>query len=157
MVLAGFYVYRVLIGAVAIQVVISPWLLAFSMFFFLGLGMVKRYADLVLVAAAEETSLVGRSYVTDDRTFFLSAGTASSCAATLVLALYLQSVEVTRLYAHPQLLWLVCPLVLYWNLRVWLIAQRGEMPDDPILFALRDTASYVVGAIGGVLLILATL
>jgi 4-hydroxybenzoate polyprenyltransferase len=147
MLLAGFYVYRVLIGAVAIQVVISPWLLAFSMFFFLGLGMVKRFADLVLAEKAEQTTVAGRSYVTADIDFFRSVGTASSCVAVLVLALYLQSQEVTKLYARPQLLWLVCPLVLYWNLRAWFVAQRGEMPDDPILFALRDPVSYVVGTL----------
>lgn len=155
--LAGFYAYRVLIGAVAIGAVISPWLLAFSMFFFLGLGMIKRFADLVLTAKSEQTSVAGRSYTTDDTEFFRSVGTASSCVAVLVLALYLQSAEVTRLYQRPQYLWLVCPLVLYWNMRAWLIAQRGEMPDDPILFALRDPASYVVGAICAVLMVLATL
>jgi 4-hydroxybenzoate polyprenyltransferase len=145
-------VYRVLIGAVAIQVVISPWLLAFSMFFFLGLGMVKRFADLVLAESAEQKSLAGRSYVTADIDFLRSVGTASSCVAVLVLALYLQSPEVTKLYSHPQLLWLACPLVLYWSLRAWLVAQRGEMPDDPILFALRDPVSYVVGALTALLL-----
>jgi 4-hydroxybenzoate polyprenyltransferase/phosphoserine phosphatase len=154
--LAGFYVYRVLIGAVAIQVVISPWLLAFSMFFFLGLGMIKRFADLVLAEKAGQTSVAGRSYVTADIDFFRSVGTASSCVAVLVLALYLQSQEVSKLYARPQLLWMVCPLVLYWNLRVWFVAQRGEMPDDPILFALRDPVSYVVGALTALVLFAAT-
>jgi 4-hydroxybenzoate polyprenyltransferase/phosphoserine phosphatase len=150
--LAGFYVYRVLIGAVAIQVVISPWLLAFSMFFFLGLGMVKRFADLILAENAEQKSLAGRSYVTADIDFLRSVGTASSCVAILVLALYLQSPEVIKLYSHPQLLWLVCPLILYWSLRAWFVAQRGAMPDDPILFALRDPVSYIVGALTAILL-----
>ena len=157
MLLAGFYVYRVLIGAMAIQVVISPWLLAFSMFFFLGLGMIKRFADLMLAAKSEQASVAGRSYTTADIDFVRSVGTSSSCVATLVLALYLQSAEVTHLYKRPQFLWLVCPLVMYWNLRAWLIANRGDMSDDPILFALRDPASYVVGAITAVLLVLATL
>jgi 4-hydroxybenzoate polyprenyltransferase len=147
MLLAGFYMYRVLIGAVATQVFISPWLLAFSMFFFLGLAMIKRFTDLVRAEKAEGVFVAGRAYATSDIDFFRSVGTASSCVAVLVLALYLQSQEVTKLYSRPQLLWLVCPLVLYWNLRVWFIAQRGEMPDDPILFALRDPVSYVVGAL----------
>ncbi|HEY4233277.1 MAG TPA: UbiA family prenyltransferase [Lacipirellulaceae bacterium] len=155
MLLAGFYVYRVLIGAAAIQVVISPWLLAFSMFFFLGLGMLKRFADLVLAAKAEQTTVAGRSYVTADIDFFRSVGTASSCVAVLVLALYLQSQEVTKLYAHPQLLWFVCLLVLYWSLRAWFVAQRGQMPDDPISFALRDPVSYLVAALTVVLLMVA--
>jgi 4-hydroxybenzoate polyprenyltransferase/phosphoserine phosphatase len=152
MLLAGFYVYRVLIGAVAIQVVISPWLLAFSMFFFLGLGMIKRFADLVLAERKEQNAVAGRSYLTADMDFFRSVGTASSCVAVLVLALYLQSQEVTKLYTHPQMLWLVCPLVLYWNLRAWFVAQRGDMPDDPIVFALRDPVSYIVGALTAVVL-----
>jgi 4-hydroxybenzoate polyprenyltransferase/phosphoserine phosphatase len=155
MLLAGFYVYRVLIGAVAIQVVISPWLLAFSMFFFLGLGMLKRFADLVLAAKVEQTTVAGRSYVTADIDFFRSVGTASSCVAVLVLALYLQSQEVTKLYAHPQLLWFVCLLVLYWTLRAWFVAQRGQMPDDPIFFALRDPVSYMVAALTVLLLMVA--
>lgn len=157
MLLAGFYVYRVLIGAVAIDVTISPWLLAFSLFFFLGLGMIKRFADLVLAAEVEPAAVAGRAYVAGDIDFFRTLGIASSCIAILVLALYLQSQEVVRLYAHPQLLWLVCPLVLYWNMRAWLIAHRGQMPDDPILFALRDPASYVVGGATALLLLLATM
>ena len=156
MLLAGFYVYRVLIGAVAIQVVISPWLLAFSMFFFLGLGLIKRFADLLLAADNEQVSVSGRSYTTRDIEFVRSLGMSSSCVAALVLALYLQSTEVSRLYKRPEFLWLVCPLVLYWNMRAWFIANRGEMSDDPILFALRDPASYVVGAITAVLLVCAT-
>jgi 4-hydroxybenzoate polyprenyltransferase/phosphoserine phosphatase len=156
MLLAGFYVYRVLIGAVAIQVVISPWLLAFSMFFFLGLGLIKRFADLLLAADNEQVSVSGRSYTTRDIEFVRSLGMSSSCVAALVLALYLQSTEVTQLYKRPEFLWLVCPLVLYWNMRAWFIANRGEMSDDPILFALRDPASYVVGAITAVLLVCAT-
>jgi 4-hydroxybenzoate polyprenyltransferase/phosphoserine phosphatase len=156
MLLAGFYVYRVLIGAVAIQVTISPWLLAFSMFFFLGLGMVKRFSDVLLAAQNDQTTVAGRSYVTADVDFFRSVGTASSCVAVLVLALYLQSQEVTKLYARPHLLWLVCLLVLYWNLRAWFVAQRGEMPDDPILFALRDPVSYVVAVLTFLVLFVAT-
>jgi len=155
--LAGFYVYRVLVGAVAIEVEISFWLLAFSMFFFLGLGMIKRFADLVLAEKSEHKTVAGRSYIAGDIEFFRSVGTAASCVAVLVLAFYLQSPEVSKLYTHPKLLWLVCPLVLYWNMRAWLVAQRGEMPDDPILFALRDPVSYVVGAAAAALLLLATL
>jgi 4-hydroxybenzoate polyprenyltransferase/phosphoserine phosphatase len=157
MLLAGFYVYRVLIGAVAVQALISPWLLAFSMFFFLGLGMIKRFADLMLAASQEQASVSGRSYTTADIDFVRSAGISSNCVAALVLALYLQSTEVTHLYKRPEFLWLVCPLVLFWSLRAWFIANRGEMHDDPIIFALRDPASYVVGAITAVLLMLATL
>jgi 4-hydroxybenzoate polyprenyltransferase/phosphoserine phosphatase len=153
--LAGFYIYRVIVGAIAIDVVPTFWLLVFSMFFFLGLGIVKRFSDLVLAAKAEQAAFPGRSYDTGDIEFFRTIGVASSCVAVLVLALYLQSREVTQLYQHPMYLWLVCPLVLYWSMRTWLVAQRGEMPDDPIAFALRDPASYVVGALAALLLVLA--
>jgi 4-hydroxybenzoate polyprenyltransferase len=154
--LAGFYVYRVLAGAIAIQAEISFWLLAFSMFFFLGLGLMKRFADLILAVANGQGSVAGRNYQQDDADFIRSFGTASSCVAVLVLALYLQSHEVTQLYARPQFLWLVCPLVLYWSMRAWLVAQRGEMPDDPIVFSLRDPASYVIGALTALILLLAS-
>jgi 4-hydroxybenzoate polyprenyltransferase len=155
--LAGFYVYRVLIGGVAVGAVISPWLPAFSMFFFLSLGIIKRYSDLMLAARHNQTKVAGRSYTMADIDFIRTAGISSSCVAVLVLALYLQSAEVTHLYHRPQILWLVCPLVLYWSLRAWYIANRGEMDDDPINFALRDVTSYVVGAITAALLLAATL
>ena len=76
--------------------------------------------------------------------------------AVLVLALYLQSYEVTQLYSRPEFLWLVCPLALYWIMRAWLIASRGNMPDDPIVFALRDRVSYLVAGLTGLLILLAT-
>ena len=131
--LAGFYVYRVLIGAVAIEVPASFWLLAFSMFFFLALGTMKRYADLTQAANSGHTGLAGRSYTTSDLEFFRSFGLTCSCLAVLVLALYVDSKEVKDLYRHPQVLWLVCPLALYWIMRAWLVASRGRMPDDPII------------------------
>lgn len=157
MLLAGFYVYRVLIGAVAVQAMISPWLLAFSMFFFLGLGIIKRYAELTLAASQDQEAISGRSYTTADIDFIRTAGISSSCVAALVLALYLQSEEVTHLYKRPEFLWMVCPLVLYWNLRAWFIANRGEMADDPVIFALHDPASYVVGALTAMLMVLASI
>jgi 4-hydroxybenzoate polyprenyltransferase len=155
--LAGFYVYRVLIGAVAIQVTVSFWLLAFSLFFFLALGIVKRYADLIQLSNIDQKGLGGRAYTTSDIDYFRSVGLSCGCMAVLVLALYLQSEEVTRLYSHPELLWLVCPLALYWMMRVWLIASRGHMSDDPILFALRDRVSYAVGGLTALLILFATL
>jgi 4-hydroxybenzoate polyprenyltransferase len=154
--LAGFYVYRVIAGAVAVQVQASFWLLAFSMFFFLGLGLMKRFADLVLANANGTNGVAGRTYDQGDADFIRSFGTASSCVAVLVLALYLQSHDVTQLYPHPQYLWLVSPLVLYWSMRAWLVAQRGQMPDDPIVFSLYDPASYVTGALTALMLLLAS-
>jgi len=155
--LAGFYVYRILIGAVAIDVVVSVWLLAFSMFFFLSLGVIKRYADLLEAAGTGETERAGRSYSTADLEFLRTLGLACGCVATLVLALYLNSSEVVQLYRRPTCLWLVCPLALYWILRAWLIASHGEMHDDPVIFALRDRASYVVAALTAGVILLATI
>jgi len=154
--LAGFYVYRVLIGVVAISVPVSFWLLAFSMFFFLALGIIKRYADLVQAANLGQTGLSGRSYTTADIDFFRALGMSSSAVAVLVLALYLQSYEVTQFYSSPKFLWLVCPLALYWIMRAWLMARRGKIPDDLIVFALRDRASYMVAGLTGLLILLAT-
>ncbi len=153
--LASFYVYRVLIGAAAIDVDASFWLLAFSMFFFLALAIIKRYADLVQAANLGQGELSGRSYTTADVEFFRSLGLSCSVVAVLVLALYLQSYEVTQLYSRPKFLWLVCPLALYWIMRVWLIASRGNMPDDPIVFALRDRVSYAIAGLTGLLILLA--
>jgi 4-hydroxybenzoate polyprenyltransferase/phosphoserine phosphatase len=155
--LAGFYVYRILIGAVAVHVLVSVWLLAFSMFFFLSLGTIKRYADLLEAAGSGETGRAGRSYSTADLEFLRTLGLACGCVATLVLALYLNSAEIMQLYRRPTCLWLVCPLALYWILRAWLIASHGEMHDDPVIFALRDKASYVVAALTAGVILLATI
>jgi len=153
--LASFYVYRVLIGAEAINVDVSFWLLAFSMFFFLALGIIKRYADLVQAANVGQERVGGREYTTADVEFFRSLGVSSSIGAVLVLAFYIESYDVSRLYSSPKFLWLVCPLALYWIMRVWLIASRGNMPDDPIVFALRDWVSYLVAGLTGILILLA--
>lgn len=154
-ILAGFYTYRVLIGAVAIDVAISFWLLAFSLFFFLNLAIIKRYADLLQTNEAGKTDLLGRSYTTEDIGFFQAIASATSCVSVLILMLYLQSDEVKEIYRHPQVLWLVSPVIMYWMIRVLLIASRGKMPDDPILFALRDRVSYYSLAICGLLLFIA--
>jgi 4-hydroxybenzoate polyprenyltransferase len=146
--LSALWTIRVLAGGAAARVEVSDWLLALSVFLFVGLALLKRYADLrLLVAAATDDVAHGRGYVTSDRDLLRSMGVTSGYMAVLVLALYLTSPQVTRLYERPRLLWLVCPLLLYWIAHMWFLAHRGEIEDDPIVVAARDPASYAVGAL----------
>jgi 4-hydroxybenzoate polyprenyltransferase len=145
--LSALWTIRVLAGGAAARVEVSDWLLALSVFLFVGLALLKRYADLGLLASQSATAAPGRGYVTADRDLLRSMGVTSGYMAVLVLALYLTSPQVTRLYESPRLLWLVCPLLLYWIAHMWFLAHRGEIQDDPIVVAARDPASYVVGAL----------
>lgn len=139
--LSALWTIRVLAGGVAARVEVSDWLLALSVFMFVGLALLKRYADLGFLGNAAP----GRGYVTGDRDLLRSMGVTSGYLAVLVLALYLNSPQVARLYESPRLLWLVCPLLLYWTAHMWFLAHRGAIQDDPIVVAARDPASYVVG------------
>ena len=145
LVLAGLYTLRILAGAAAVNVPLSEWLLAFSMFLFLSLALVKRFSELRALRFAEQETARGRGYFASDLEQIASLGSASAYIAVLVLALYVNSAEVTRLYSHPVTLWLICPLFLYWLSRIWLLAHRGVILDDPILYAIKDKASYMVG------------
>lgn len=148
-VLAGLYALRVVAGGAAVGVPLSEWLVAFSLFFFLGLALLKRYAELRLVETGAAPAANGRGYLPGDGALVGGLGAACGLLATLVLALYVTSPEVRELYARPALLWAAVPAVLYWTMRAWLLAHRGRMDDDPVLFAVRDPASYaVVGLIG---------
>ncbi|MEO7326275.1 MAG: UbiA family prenyltransferase [Dokdonella sp.] len=142
--LAGLYTVRIIAGAVAVPVELSSWLLAFSMFLFLSLAMVKRYAEVHRVASTKETRVAGRGYGVDDLSLIESFGTGSGYLSVLVLAFYINSTKSTELYRHHQLLWLLTPLLLYWISRAWMIARRGDMHDDPVVFALTDRISLVV-------------
>ncbi len=143
--LALLYTVRIVAGGVAVGVVVSPWLLAFSMFFFLNLAYVKRFAE--LSALPKESSLRARGYTSADLEGLADLGVASGYVSILVVALYINSPEVRTLYRVPEFLWLLCPLLVYWISRVWLLARRGEMHDDPVVFALRDRVSYLIGAL----------
>lgn len=152
--LAGLYTLRMVAGAAAISVMISFWLIAFSMFFFLGLAYVKRYAELV---EARTERLPGRGYAKSDADAVFTLGAASGYAAVIVFALYINSDLVTLEYATPQLLWFMCVALLYWVNRVWMKARRGEMDQDPILFALRDRQSLACVLFCGLVLMAARL
>jgi 4-hydroxybenzoate polyprenyltransferase len=141
--LSALWTIRVLAGGAAARVQVSDWLLALSVFMFVGLALLKRYADLGFLGSAAP----GRGYVTGDRDLLRSMGVTSGYLAVLVLALYLNSPQVARLYKSPRLLWLVCPLLLYWTAHMWFLGHRGAIEDDPIVVAARDPVSYVVGAL----------
>jgi 4-hydroxybenzoate polyprenyltransferase len=141
--LAALYVLRVVAGAWAIPVAPSPWLLAFAGFVFASLASLKRYADL---RAFVGDALPGRAYRRDDAAVVLAAGASAGVVAVLVLALYANSPDVRVLYGHPQWIWLLCPLLLYWLARLWTLAHRAVVDADPIVFALRDPASWAVAA-----------
>lgn len=155
LVLAGLYSLRLFAGAVATEIVLSPWLLAFSTFLFFSLALVKRYAELIYMESIGREPDFGRAYVTGDKELLRGLGTAAGVSAVLVLALYVNSEIVAGLYDRPALLWLVCPPLLYWISRMWLTAHRREMHDDPIVFTIKDPASYLVGLIVVAIVVLA--
>lgn len=154
--LAGLYTVRIVAGAYAIVVPLSFWLLAFAMFLFFSLALVKRYAELVSLRLEGMPAVPGRGYSGHDVDIVLAMGAASAMVSALVLALYMNGDTVQVLYTRPDILWLLCPLLLYWVSRVWLLAARGQMHDDPVLFAVRDRASYAVVAAGAAIVWLAT-
>ena len=127
-------------GALAAAIEPSPWLVGFSLFVFLSLAALKRYAELVRSAYEQ---LPGRAYRRDDRAIVAAFGIAAAVAATVVLALYVNGADVTRLYLRPQVLWALGPIVLTWLARMWTLAHRGGMPGDPVLYALRDAGSWL--------------
>jgi 4-hydroxybenzoate polyprenyltransferase len=148
--LAALYTVRIVAGAAAIGSPLSFWLLAFSMFLFLSLAMLKRYTELAAMLEAGKSGALGRGYAVDDLPLIQSLGAAAGYGAVLVLALYINSPESLKLYARPQVLWLVCPLLLYWISRMWVVAHRGAMHDDPVVFAARDRVSQIVVALCGI-------
>jgi 4-hydroxybenzoate polyprenyltransferase/phosphoserine phosphatase len=145
--LAGLYTLRIVAGGAAIAQPVSFWLLAFSLFLFLSLAFLKRYAVLVVLVGRGESRAHGRDYGAEDRHLLQSLGVACGVASALVLALYLNSDAVLTLYSHPERLWFALPPLLFWIAWVWLRAARGQMHDDPVVFAVRDRASLLAGAI----------
>jgi len=153
--LAGLYTIRIVAGAAAISVSLSFWLLLFSVFLFLSLALVKRYAELDAMQREGKLKAAGRGYHIEDLPILHSLGTASGYLCVLVLALYINSPAVEMLYRHPQVIWFLCVLLLYWISRVWLKAHRGKMHDDPVIFALKDRASLAVGLLAAITVFLA--
>lgn len=154
MLLAGLYSLRVLGGATATAIVPSFWLLAFSMFLFLSLAMVKRYSEMDSMLKLGLGSAEGRGYLTADMPVLQSIGVSAGFLSVLVMALYINSPEVGRVYGQPQALWIICPLLLFWIGRVWLQTHRGLMHDDPVVFAARDKWSLAIGLVCAAVLVL---
>jgi len=144
--LSGLYTVRLLAGGAATSTPISQWLAGFSSLLFLSLAMVKRFSELENLRERGATATNGRGYVVADMDQIRSFGTASAYAAVVVFMLYIARPDVTELYRHASRLWLVVPLLIYWLNRVWLLASRGNLHEDPVVFAMRDRMSLAVGA-----------
>ncbi len=147
--LAALYTMRIIAGAAAISSGLSFWLLSFSMFIFLGLAMLKRYTELSAMLSHGRNRANGRDYEVGDLPLLQALGCGCGLIAVMVLALYINSPESIALYSRPKMLWLLCPLLLYWTSRIWVVAHRGRMTDDPIVFSVKDRTSQVIIAACG--------
>lgn len=143
--LAMLYTLRIVAGAAAASMALSFWLLAFSVFLFLSLAFVKRYAELQVQLLNEKQKVHGRGYYTSDAPLVQMLGITSGYAAVLVLALYLNSAAVVELYRTPEFVWGAVPIMLFWVSWMWMQAHRGNMHDDPLVFAVKDKASLLAG------------
>ncbi len=159
MTLAGLFALRIFAGTAAYGIETSTWLIAFSIFLFFSLAMVKRYAELREATQENPESVRGRGrgYSAADLPLLAGFGAGSGCVSVLVLALYINSEKVVQFYKTPAVLWLLCPLLLYWIARVWLLASRGELSDDPLDFAARDPQTWLIGALSAAVLIFGSL
>jgi len=143
-VLAGLYTLRIVAGSAAIAVWPSEWILAFSPFLFLSLAFVKRYSELVILRNSDGNQARARDYEVSDAELLATNGTVSGYVAVLVLALYITSRTAKVSYGRHDLLWFLCPLLLYWLTHIWLVAHRGRMLEEPLVFALRDWTSRLL-------------
>lgn len=142
--LASLYTLRIIGGSAAVGIPLSFWLLSFSVFLFLSLAFVKRFVELDVLRRQQRLRATGRDYEVQDMAILQSMGSAAGYMSVIVLALYINSAEIEKLYRHPTLIWILCILMLYWISRVWMKAQRGEVHDDPLVFALKDRMSLAV-------------
>ncbi len=142
--LASFYTLRIIAGGQAAAVEVSEWMLLFSTFFFLSLALVKRTTELSAAGSHGADRIGGRGYRKSDLPLVEMLGISSGLVSVLVFALYVNSSEVRLIYASPRILWLMLPLLLYWIARTWVAAHRGEMDDDPVVYALQDPPSWFV-------------
>jgi len=141
--LALLYTYRVLAGSVATDITVTPWLLAFSVFTFLSLALVKRCAELVSLQKSGKQGASGRDYQIGDLVVLWPLGIGASLCSVLVFGLYIGTPGAESHYGNAEVLWLVGVGLLYWFARLWIKTARGEMHDDPIVFALRDFGSRI--------------
>lgn len=150
--LAALYTLRLIGGGVAADIELSFWILSFSMFMFFSLALVKRVSELLELKEDGGRWIRGRGYQIKDLDTLHTLGINSSYAAVFVIALYINSAEIVALYENPRLIWLLCPILLYWVSRIWIIVHRGQLHSDPVVFALRDRVSYIALILSGVIL-----
>jgi 4-hydroxybenzoate polyprenyltransferase/VanZ family protein len=144
--LAALHTLRIIAGAHVLPGIdVSGWLLGFSFLFFLSLAFAKRFAEIHAHSSVSAMQLPGRGYYSEHLSLVRALGWGSAFGALLVIAFYLGSDKVQTLYRHPVFLWLTCPAVILWLGRIWLLAQRGKLHDDPVVFALSDPISYFTG------------
>jgi len=155
--LATLYTLRLYTGGVVSKSLVSAWLFQFSIFLFISLAFVKRYSELRRLFHQGQEFAPGRNYRSSDLSMISQAGLTAGLMAGLVLALYVNGAEIQRLYPHHEMLWGLCPLFVYWITRVWLVAHRGNMNEDPIVWAFRDRVSYIVGFLMLVSMLLASI
>ncbi|MBP0440749.1 UbiA family prenyltransferase [Tianweitania sediminis] len=153
--LAGLYTIRVLAGQAATDIEPSFWLLAFSIFFFLSLALVKRYVELRSTVSDAKQRIAGRGYRPEDQDVIAQAGMGAAFAAVVVMALYIDSSAVSEQYNHPYVMWPLAPIVLYMIMRIWILARRDEMHDDPVVFIITDWRSQLMAALGLILILIA--
>jgi 4-hydroxybenzoate polyprenyltransferase/phosphoserine phosphatase len=151
--LAMLYTLRIVAGGAAVGQPLSFWLLAFSVFLFLSLAFVKRYAELEVQLLKGKRKAHGRGYYTSDAPLVQGMGLASGYASSMVLALYLNSDAVSKLYKTPEAMWAAVPVLLFWVNWMWVKAHRGEMHDDPLVFAVKDRASLIAGMVFALVLV----
>jgi 4-hydroxybenzoate polyprenyltransferase len=150
--LAGLYTVRIVAGAAATDIPLSFWLLMFSIFIFLSLAIVKRYAELFVMRQQGKLKAKGRGYQVEDLALLQSLGGASGYLSILVLALYVNSPEISVMYKHPKVVWAIVPIMLYWVSRIWMQTHRGNMHDDPLVYALKDRVSLATGVAAAVVM-----
>ncbi|HEY3703985.1 MAG TPA: UbiA family prenyltransferase [Terracidiphilus sp.] len=156
LILSGLYTLRLLAGSAATFTPISHWLAGFSIFLFLSLGIVKRFAELENLRASGTQPSNGRGYFLTDLEQLRTFGTSSAYAAVVIFAIYISGRDVTKLYHNPNYLWFVVPLMLLWLNRVWLLASRGKLDEDPVVFAITDRMSLLIGVATAAIVFLAT-
>jgi 4-hydroxybenzoate polyprenyltransferase len=150
------FVLRVIMGTVIINMDFSPWLLSFSWTFFLSLALAKRHVEVARAAHIDVEDVVGRGYRGDDWPLTLSFGIGSGLVSIVIILLYLTNdAAPSGFYANPKWLYVVPGLILMWLMRIWLFSNRMELDDDPVVFALRDPTSLVLGASAGIAFFLA--
>lgn len=153
--LSGLYTLRLMAGSAAASVTISPWMGSFSIFMFLSLAMAKRFAELQNIRDAGRLPSNGRGYLLSDIEQMRTFGTVSGYAAVVVFSLYINALGTDTLYTHPMRLWLIAVLLILWISRVWLLASRGELDEDPVIFALTDRISLLLGVAAAAIVVLA--